>query len=90
MSATQLISMPPEPVTGLCCFPVPPQSSGMIFLIPSTSPPASRDICRKLAASIFSVSAAMRISLSQMVGELSSFQAGWGRESAGSVLLWLP
>src|SRR3954471_3834555 len=83
-SSTTPISIPPEPVTGLCILP-------RLSMIPSTaartaapSPPAASDSWRKEAASRLSRRTAMRTSSGPMAGSASSRWAAWGSTPIGS------
>jgi hypothetical protein len=84
------MSMPPDPVTGLCSLPrwaTMPQTISPTRL---ASPPASALICVKLAASTLSALTSMRISLSAIDIWLSIFHAPWGNTPRGSITRWVP
>ena len=70
-------SMPPEPVTGLCCLPRRTMVCITSADTRSRSPSHASSICRKLAASMFNVCTSTMISVEYiLVKSLSSFSAG--------------
>ena len=52
---TRPTSIPPEPVTGLCCLPRAATVRRTMWATPSSGPSAACSICTKLAASMFNV-----------------------------------
>ena len=77
-SSTTPVSIPPEPVTGLCILPRLAMISSTAVLIASGSPPLASRSCRNDAASRFSRSTRTRTSSGQMAGSGSSRQAACG------------
>src|SRR5690606_18710498 len=86
-SATVPISMPPEPVTGLCSLPRVAMSSRTAARIAAPSPPWASVSCRKLAASRLSRDTATRTSSGPIRGSGSNRQAACGstRRPGGSL-----
>ena len=83
-SSTTPISMPPEPVTGLCILPRVLMISRTRCRTARPSPPASSRSWRKLAASRLSRSTAMRTSSGPTAGSVSRRVAACGRTPFGS------
>ena len=83
-SSTTPVSIPPEPVTGLCILPRLVMISRTAALIASGLPLLASRSCRNDAASRFSRSTRTRTSSGQMAGLASSRQAACGSRPVGS------
>ena len=78
-SATMPVSMPPEPVTGLCILPRWLMVPSTAARIASGAPPVDSRIWRNDAASRLSRSTPTRTSSGWIRGSASSRHAAWGR-----------
>src|SRR5690349_9951372 len=83
-SSTTPISIPPEPVTGLCILPRVPMISSTSARTAVPSPPCLPASCRMLAASRFSRSSRIRTSSGPISGRASSRHAACGSTPCGS------
>ena len=83
-SSTTPVSMPPEPVTGLCILPRRAMIPATAARTAAPSPPWSSVSWRNDAASRFSRSTVTRTSSGARAGLGSSRQAAWGSTPAGS------
>ena len=83
ISRTRPMSMPPEPVTGLCILPRSGTMRTTSAPMRAGSPPTASAICRKLAESMLSASTSMASSSSPSGRSGSSRSARWGSTPAG-------